>query len=181
MKNIARLKGSLVNLCPLRSDDEAVHTYMDWMEDEEGLKFIGRARKVDSFESQKAWAKEASTDKVDLHFNIVTTEDNLIIGNCDIDTGRPERNISIGIFIGNPKFRGNGYGSDALAVMLKFCFEELEAHNVELNVRSDNARAIKCYQKLGFKVCGRTRETTWSGGQWLDTIKMQILASEYFH
>ncbi|MEK4172755.1 GNAT family protein [Lysinibacillus sp. FSL L8-0312] len=46
---------------------------------------------------------------------------------------------------------GRGYGSEAVQLAQKFIFEELNLNRLELQVYFHNSRAIKSYEKVGFK------------------------------
>jgi RimJ/RimL family protein N-acetyltransferase len=52
-------------------------------------------------------------------------------------------------------------------------------HRVELYVNSENARAIKCYKKVGFVECGRQHESIYYDGHYCDSINMEILKSNF--
>lgn len=44
---------------------------------------------------------------------------------------------------------------------------------------SFNERALKCYQKCGFKEYGRRRKCRYVNGKYYDCISMDILAEEF--
>lgn len=52
-------------------------------------------------------------------------------------------------------------------------------NSIDLKVYSYNNPAIKCYEKVGFKVAGRLREAKIIGGNKYDEIYMDILAKEF--
>jgi RimJ/RimL family protein N-acetyltransferase len=64
-------------------------------------------------------------------------------------------------------------------LLLGYGFDTLNLHNITLTVQSDNARAIRCYEKVGFRVCGRCRESVFKNGGYVDTVYMDILENEY--
>lgn len=68
---------------------------------------------------------------------------------------------------------------DALRVLIKFVFEELNMHKISLGVFDFNERAIKCYEKVGFVEEGRFKEQLFKGGKYVDEIRMAILAKDY--
>lgn len=61
------------------------------------------------------------------------------------------------IYIGEQKFWGKGYGTDALQTFIKYIYHEKGFNNIYLRVYQNNKRAIKCYQKCGFKKKGILR------------------------
>ena len=85
----------------------------------------------------------------------------------------------IGIFIGNKKYWGKGYGTEAMELILDFGFNILNLYNITLKVYSYNKPAIRCYEKAGFKEAGRIRGAKQVGSERYDEVYMDILASEY--
>ena len=85
----------------------------------------------------------------------------------------------LAIVIGRKEYLGKGYGSEAIRVLQKFAFEELNLNRIELDVYDYNVRAHKCYLKCGFKEEGRMRQKLFRNGQFRDVIKMAILKEEY--
>lgn len=61
------------------------------------------------------------------------------------------------MYIGEKSFWDKGYGSDALATFLKYIFEVKGFKKLYLRVYEDNKRAIRCYEKCGFKKRGILR------------------------
>lgn len=91
----------------------------------------------------------------------------------------PEMIATVGILVG-PEHQGKGYGSEAMRKAIRICFEELNAHKVELNVFSYNENAIKMYEKVGFILEGRRRAASYHHGKFYDVLTMGILREEYF-
>ncbi len=90
-----------------------------------------------------------------------------------------DRHALVGIAIYNPEKHNQGYGTDALRCLLKFCFHVLNLHRVELGVFDYNPRAKHVYEKVGFKEVGRKREDKFFEGKWYDHIIMDILDREF--
>ena len=172
---IVRIKGENIDLCAVRQDEKAIEKYTEWMNDEEILLWIGRNDKNATFLSEKEWAENK---KETLCYNI-TTKNGTLIGNCDI--GLRGRNANFGICIGDKDERNKGYGTEAIKMLIKYSFEELNVHRCHLTLNGDNIRAHKCYLKAGFKDCGREHEVSFCRGKWCDVIHMEILEDEYFN
>lgn len=83
----------------------------------------------------------------------------------------------IGIF--NRDYWGRGIGTEATRLVLRFAFEELGLHRIELRVIEYNLRAIRSYQKAGFVTEGVERETVLLDGQWYSDVRMAILEYEF--
>lgn len=86
---------------------------------------------------------------------------------------------TIGVFIGEEDNRSKGYGAEALKLLLDYGFNYINLNNIMLTVKSFNERAIKCYEKVGFKEFGRRRESYFLNGKYYDDVHMDILASEF--
>lgn len=86
---------------------------------------------------------------------------------------------TIGIVIGNPDKLGKGYGTEAIKLIQEFAFNKLNLHKLDLEVRENNERAIRCYIKCGFVIEGRIRQNCFIDGKYTDTLFMGILKSEW--
>ena len=84
--------------------------------------------------------------------------------------------FAIGMF--SPPFTGQGVGTEATGLVLDHAFSTLGLHRVTLRVLSFNAAAIACYERAGFLVEGRERESCRMGEQWVDDVIMGVLATD---
>ncbi|WP_338462341.1 GNAT family protein [Brevibacillus borstelensis] len=89
------------------------------------------------------------------------------------------RNAECIIDIGEKECWGKGYGREALQFLLDYAFLELNLHRVSLRVFSFNEKAIRLYERLGFKDEGRSRQSLYRDGRWHDICHMGILQEEY--
>ena len=85
----------------------------------------------------------------------------------------------IGIALGDREYWGKGYGREAMKLILKFAFHELNLHRVQLSVFSYNERAISLYRKLGFVQEGVLREYLSRDGQRHDMLYFGLLQQEW--
>ena len=84
---------------------------------------------------------------------------------------------AIGLY--DPSKLGIGLGKNVTQLILEYAFNELHLHRVDLRVLTYNMRAIKCYQKCGFIIEGRERESALVDGEWHDDLIMAILAKDF--
>jgi aminoglycoside 6'-N-acetyltransferase len=89
------------------------------------------------------------------------------------------RYAGIDIFVGTP-YHGQGIGSDAVRTLVVHLVCDLGHHRVVIDPRADNAAAIRCYRKVGFKPIGvmRRYERNLETGAWNDNLLMDLLAEE---
>ena len=89
------------------------------------------------------------------------------------------RSAQVGITIGVKQHWGKGYGTDAMRVLLRLAFEDMNLHRVWLNVYDFNLRGIKSYEKCGFRREGVQREARFIDGHYCDSVMMGILEADY--
>ena len=113
-------------------------------------------------------------------FAIRTLSDDRLIGDIGVwIESWPHGEGWAGIGIGERDFWGNGYGTDAMCLMLRFAFGELNLRRVTLGVYAYNPRAIRSYEKAGFRREGMVRGDCQRDGQRWDTVFMGILREEW--
>ena len=177
MKYFKKLIGDRIYLSPTNTEDAEIFT--EWLNDFETTDYVARSAFIASSEGEKKFFEESISDK-NYQFFIVTLDDDKLIGTVSLLKLKPiDRTATLGIFIGNKEYRIKGYGTEAIKLLLDFGFNYLNLHSIKLDVLSFNERGIKCYQKCGFKECGRRRECRFINGKYYDSIEMDILDSEF--
>ena len=96
------------------------------------------------------------------------------------------RNISFsngtadyGILIGEQDCWGKGFGTETTILMLDYGFTILGLHNVMLGTYSYNKRAIRAYERAGFRIIGRRREANRWGENLYNEVMMDCLSTEF--
>jgi RimJ/RimL family protein N-acetyltransferase len=109
----------------------------------------------------------------------IQTKEGAVIGFIRLnDIDWLARKATLRLFVA-PEMQGQGYGTDALHTLARFCFRELGLHRLGLVVRVDNTRAINVYKRLGYVVEGCERDAAWVEGCWVDFLHMGLLAHEW--
>jgi len=85
----------------------------------------------------------------------------------------------VGIFIGDRRYLGKGYGTDALNALVDFGFGELRLERIELEVFDFNLRAIRSYEKAGFQTDAVMRRARFHRGVHHDVHLMSILRDDW--
>ena len=107
-------------------------------------------------------------------------ERNGLIGAVRLDdVDLEDRRASLAIGMVDPDALNKGYGTEAIRLVIGFAFRTLNLHRVSLRVLAYNQRAIRAYEKCGFRVEGRERETAYVDGAWHDDLIMGILEGEF--
>jgi RimJ/RimL family protein N-acetyltransferase len=103
-----------------------------------------------------------------------------LIGTCAFSQLDGENGSALyHITIGESDAWGNGYGTEATQLMLDHAFGVLGLHRIALFVFEFNERAIRAYQRCGFVIEGRSRESIWRDGRWWDELAMSVLESDW--
>ncbi|AYO30549.1 N-acetyltransferase [Biomaibacter acetigenes] len=65
-----------------------------------------------------------------------------------------EKMAELFMYIGEENLWGKGYGTEALSVFINYIFNTKGFKTIYLRVYENNKRAIRCYEKCGFKKKG---------------------------
>ena len=150
-----------------------------WINDPENHQYLQRFRPLNAVEERR-WLEGLHEKTEDHVFGIVLREGERLIGSCGLHgTSLPNRKGQVGIVIGDRDAQGKGYGAEALRLLLDYGFATLGLHRVGLDVYSNNERAIRCYEKVGFRREGVRREARWWAGRWWDILDYAILEHEW--
>ncbi|UIO43270.1 GNAT family N-acetyltransferase [Brevibacillus brevis] len=160
---------------------EDVDVYHTWRNDEEVMRTTNPSMDVYTWEDTNGFVNQvilqASSSK---SYMIVDSQTNRPIGITSLIQIDPKnRNAECIIDIGEKEYWGKGYGREAMKLLLDYAFLEMNLHRVSLRVFSFNERAIKLYERLGFKQEGISRQFLFREGKWHDIVHMGILQQEY--
>lgn len=118
------------------------------------------------------------------HQDIYTTRQ-LRLMICESSTGEPigcidlfdfephHQRAGVGILIANKADRQNSYATDALRVLIDYCYTTLSLHQLYCNITTDNEASIKLFQKLGFEIIGTKKQWIRSGDTFKDELLLQ--------
>lgn len=89
------------------------------------------------------------------------------------------RSAEVGIMLGDKTVWNQGYGSEAMSLLLCHGFETLNLNRIYLRVYAGNKRAIRAYEKVGFVHEGRMRQAVYKHGSYSDVLYMSVLREEW--
>jgi RimJ/RimL family protein N-acetyltransferase len=128
----------------------------------------------------ESWLEEYSRTSSGFVFAIRPLADETLLGIVELEGILwAHQHAWLSIAIGDPAHQGQGYGAEALGLALRFAFQELNLHRVQLTVFAYNARAIALYEKLGFVREGVYREHLQRDGQRHDMYLYGLLRHEW--
>lgn len=94
------------------------------------------------------------------------------------DCDRRMGTFKYGLFLLD-RFKGMGYGTEAVKIMLNYYFNELRYNKVNVYIYDYNEPSIKFHEKLGFIKEGRLRQMAYSNGKYHDIIFYGMLKDEF--
>src|SRR3954471_22615716 len=170
------LQGEMIVLRPIRPDD--ADAMWDMLSDPEGMRLTGTTATFTP-EEVADWCASRATAQGRYDFAVTASGDDEFRGEIvlnDIDPAVRCANLRLAM---RPAYRGRGYGTEGIQLVLGMAFDGLGLHRVELDVLSINARAKSLYENIGFVVEGRRRDAYRDGDGFCDAIMMAILEDEY--
>jgi aminoglycoside 6'-N-acetyltransferase len=88
------------------------------------------------------------------------------------------RHAGMDLFL-DPEEHGLGLGTDAVRTLARYLVDEVGHHRLVIDPAADNAAAIRCYAKVGFRPVGTMRRYELGpDGTWHDGLLMELLAEE---
>lgn len=171
---------SRVYLSPIR--DEHIDRYMALSDDPELIATMGwRPFRPDEKERFTQFSQVLSLPNLDggeaIVFSIVNAADNAAIGYTSIKgISETEARAEVGIAIMERDYRGQGYGTEALRLLADYAFNDLGLTLLGLTVFPSNQRAIRVYEKVGFRKTV-ILENSWllPDGEYTDMWVMELL------
>ena len=161
------LEGELVSLVVPEKED--IQLWYQGINDIETQLYLWSLAKITSLAAEEEFFSFIAKDSSQRVFTIYANQDQKNIWNVSL--------MKISIFDKN--YRSKGYGTEALSLLLKYAFEILGLHKLNLSYVVYNERWAACYKKLGFQEVGRRKEHWYSKGEYHDSIEMELMRSEY--
>lgn len=173
------LAGKRVALRPVESSDFGL--FARWLNDETVTYFM--------FYGQRPLALEQGAEEVraqlacDRHVILLVAEKrsgNPVGFGGLYDIHPTARKAELRILIGEKEAWGKGYGTEATRLLVYYGFDRLNLNRIWLGVTDENSRAVKAYERCGFRVEGRLRQDLYRNSRFYDSVRMSILREEYY-
>ncbi len=166
-------KGNNVILRPVEEAD--IPLFQKWMNDPEITQYI-RAIMPVSLAEERSWfdrVSKSASDKVTLALVDIAT--NQLIGtiginNIDFRAGT----ATTGTVIGDKKYWGKGYGTEAKMLLLEFAFNELNLRKVYSDVFAYNKRSLAYANKCGYVEEARIPKHFYRKGRYWDKVILAV-------
>ena len=111
-----------------------------------------------------------------LRLVIQKNSDGKAVGTIDLFDFDPQHSrAGIGVLIADENERRMGHASDALELLIEYCFKALDLHQIYCNVARDNEASIKLFMKFNFEITGIKKEWIRDGKTFADEYLMQLI------
>jgi ribosomal-protein-alanine N-acetyltransferase len=172
-------EGSQIYLRPLAIED-LNQRYLGWLNDPGVTRYLEVGVFPTTFRDLETYYQTNTSSIQQVILAIVHRKSDQHIGNVRLGPiNWVHRRALFGILIGEKKLLGNGIGSEATRLTVEYGFYRLNLHRIGLGVFQDNKSAVRCFEKVGFKIEGSFREEMFQDGQYKDRLWMGLLRSEY--
>jgi len=174
-------RGELVRFT-LEEPETRAKAEIRWQHDTEFHRLAdGDAARLTSEKKIKEWSeKQAEGFQPERYsFSIRTLAEDKFIGFVGMWVDLIHGEAWVGLGIGEREFWSKGYGTDMMKLCLQYAFTELCVERVSLGLHEYNPRALKSYEKCGFRLEGRTRKDVMREGKRYDSLWMGLLRAEW--
>jgi RimJ/RimL family protein N-acetyltransferase len=174
------LHGERVTLREYQTDD--IDGIRAWANDMDTVRYL----------SARYWMPQSYADAADFvdhamragtngaFFVIAARDTGAYLGQIDLfSINWRVRSAEMAIVMGRDALRGQGLGTEAIGLLLRYAFNMLGLTRVELEVASQNERAIRCYLRAGFVLEGVKRQAFMVDGKHADLTVMAVLNDEW--
>jgi len=167
--------GKKVSLVAL--DLEHTDQVLTWINNE-AINSSSGIRFPNSKTEQELWVKATIQNRSKKKL-IITSTDEKEVGMVSVhNIDHKNQNCEVGIYI-DPNSQGKGYASEALKLVIRFAFLELNMFKVYANIHEDNTASISLFQKLGFNKEATIKKVIFKNGQFIDNLYFSLFKESY--
>lgn len=152
--------------------------FVEWLADREVTRWLAAMGDPPTLQDEYDWYERRRSDPDGVMWSIETL-DGRLVGNLELRLNQQANRAELGIAIQDKTQWSQGYGTEAVRLVLAYAFRDLKLNRVELTTDEENHRAIRCYEKVGFVREGLLREHRLIDRKYGNTIVMSVLRDEW--
>lgn len=154
--------------------------YFQWFNEQESDTFTDHALWPNTKGRMEAFLERLTRGERDLVLAIILRATGRHIGNIGLHRiNWVHRRAELAILIGEPAYRNQAYGVEAIKMLAAYAFNKLNLNRLGLGVVAENKAAVRAYKKAGFVEEGRFAQHFFRGGRFFDTVRMGLLRKEF--
>ena len=165
-----------------RAEKTDLPLFMEWINDPDVTEGLTLYLPMGMWEEEEWFARLAKRPQTERPMTVEIADGDgwRAIGNLSFfNIDAVARSGEIGIMLGDKSIWNQGYGTEAMRLLLKHGFETLNLNRIQLYVYDANIWAIRTYEKVGFIHEGRKRQALFKNGKYQDILIMSVLREEW--
>jgi RimJ/RimL family protein N-acetyltransferase len=172
------LAGHSVGLALMRKED--VPAIAHWHQDLEFTASIGSPGEAHSLEMrQEAYEKNSRMRPDSVEFAVILLSTRQLVGFGGLFDISRAMTAALFVGIGERDLWNKGLGTEATRLICEYGFFFRNLYSIKVEVNGYNRRAIRVYERLGFKLVGRVRGAIMLNGNRHDQVLMDLLRQEF--
>lgn len=172
------INNNKVYLRALEPDDYKIS--IEWRKNSKIWDMVLGRRYFVSKDFEKKWVESANNDPSHLKLAICDKDNDKYIGNVYLtNINFFSKSAAFAILIGDDKYWGGGFGSEATILLLHHAFYDLGLERVESRQLLTNKASIRLHEKCGFSHEGILRSYVFKNGKFQDVNLMSILRDDF--
>lgn len=170
--------GHVVGLALARPED--VPVMARWNQDLEFTASIGTPGEAHTVEMRQEFYQKNSRPRQDnIEFSVILLSTGQLIGFGGLSDISRALTATLFVGIGERHLWGKGLGTEATRLICEYGFFFRNLYSIKVEVNGYNHRAVRIYERLGFKPAGRVRGVIMLNGRRYDQIIMDLLRNEF--
>ncbi len=175
-QSIVFLRGAKTVLRPIEISDVPLLT--KWINDPDVRMYL-QTNKPMSEIAERKWVESLADGKGGITL-LITTYTGVPIGVMGLhDINHIDGTATTGAMIGEKRYWGKGYGSDAKRALLAYAFETLNLRKICSRVYAFNTRSIAYSRKCGYVDDGVQHKHVFRNGEYHDVVQLAIFKDEW--
>jgi len=173
------LQGELIYLREVRPSD-VNEAYYSWMNDPEITRYLESRFFPNDMESLEDYVSKRQKDPNDIFLAIVLKDTDRHVGNIKLGPiNWIHRLADVGVLIGDKDSWGKGYATEAIGLVARMAFHNLNLHKLTAGYYADNKGSERAFLKNGFLIEGKRRAHRFSNGVYVDTVILGLLREDF--
>ncbi|MCU0425061.1 MAG: GNAT family N-acetyltransferase [Candidatus Kapabacteria bacterium] len=155
----------------LLTPDDVSEAYVAWMNDSEITQYLESRWTVQTKDTIRAFVQATCDSSKDFLFGMFLNENHKHIGNIKIgNINQVHRFGDVGLIIGDKASWGKGFAAEAIALVTRYGFEELNLHKLFAGMYEQNLGSYKAFIKAGYSDAGRYKQHFFCQGRYVDAL-----------
>lgn len=172
------LKGDIVGLRAIEPGD--LDQLRAWRNRPEYRRYFREYRELSSEQQRRWYEAVVNGDASTRMFSIVELANGRLLGACGLCyINWVDRNADFSLYIGvDDLYIDDRFAPDAARVLIRYGFDELNLHRLWSEIYDFDQAKQGLFDRLGFGLDGRHRQTHWGEGRWHDSLFYSLLSSD---